>query len=84
VSKVFFGNKTKISINKKKHFKFDVCMKFSFNKFLLKMENNINQKESPLIEEIEWGFMKVEGFPSGKDFKLFPGGKIYLTIDFVV
>lgn len=48
------------------------------------MENNINQKESPLIEEIEWGFMKVEGFPSGKDFKLFPGGRIYPTIDFVV
>ncbi|CAF0726112.1 unnamed protein product [Adineta ricciae] len=31
-------------------------------------------KRSPPIEELKWGFMKVEGCPPGKDFKLFPGG----------
>lgn len=31
-------------------------------------------KFSPLIEKIQWGSMKIEGFPEGKDFKLYPGG----------
>jgi hypothetical protein len=35
-----------------------------------------NQLDSPKIEDVKWGFMKVEGYPPGKDFKLFPGGKI--------
>ncbi|CAF0905016.1 unnamed protein product [Rotaria sordida] len=35
---------------------------------------NPDPKESPLIEELSWGFIRVKGFPSGKDFKLYPGG----------
>lgn len=38
--------------------------------------NDTTQKDSPLIKEVKWGAMEVEGFPPGKDFKLFPGGKI--------
>lgn len=41
------------------------------------MDDKNTQQESPLIEELEWGHMKVKGFPSGKDFRLFPGGKIF-------
>lgn len=29
---------------------------------------------SPLITQISWGHMEVEGLGSGKDFKLYPGG----------
>jgi len=39
-------------------------------------DDNDNQRNSPLIEVIKWGFMKIKDFPPGKDFKLFPGGKI--------
>jgi len=41
-------------------------------------DDNGNQPggDSPEIEHIKWGFMKVKGYPPGKDFKLFPGGKI--------
>jgi len=39
-------------------------------------DENGNQPDSPQIEEIKWGFMKIEGYSPGKDFKLFPGGKI--------
>ncbi|UJR33665.1 hypothetical protein I4U23_021098 [Adineta vaga] len=38
------------------------------------MINSEIQTQSPCIEELKWGSMKVKGFPSGKDFKLFPGG----------
>ncbi|CAF0781719.1 unnamed protein product [Rotaria sp. Silwood1] len=31
-------------------------------------------KESPVIQNVKWGYMKIKGFPPGKDFKLFPGG----------
>jgi hypothetical protein len=30
--------------------------------------------DSPVITGIEWGRMKVDGLPEGKDFKLWPGG----------
>ncbi|CAF0726329.1 unnamed protein product [Adineta steineri] len=36
--------------------------------------DNEHQKQSPLIEHLEWGRVEVEGFPPGKDFRLFPGG----------
>lgn len=29
---------------------------------------------SPLIKQISWGSMEIEGIGSGRDFKLFPGG----------
>lgn len=29
---------------------------------------------SPRVLDISWGRMEVEGLPSGKDFKLYPGG----------
>jgi hypothetical protein len=34
----------------------------------------MNGKPSPLISQISWGHMEVEGVGSGKDFKLYPGG----------
>lgn len=38
-------------------------------------------KFSPLIEKIQWGSMKIEGYPEGKDFKLYPGGtKIFIVM----
>jgi len=37
-------------------------------------DDSDNRRESPQIEEIKWGFMKVKGCSPGKDFKLFPGG----------
>ena len=43
------------------------------------MTSHDTSKGSPLIEELKWGFMKVEGCPPGKDFKLFPGGNITLN-----
>ena len=46
--------------------------------FVLKMASTDISKGSPLLEELKWGFMKVEGCPPGKDFKLFPGGSIVL------
>ena len=30
--------------------------------------------QSPLITHLSWGRMTVEGLPTGKDFKLYPGG----------
>ncbi|QTA78390.1 MTH938-containing [Desulfonema limicola] len=31
-------------------------------------------KKSPKIEKIQWVRMKVEGYPSGRDFMIYPGG----------
>ena len=63
--------------------KFDTCIKF-----LLKMatDDDHTQKKSPLIEELQWGFTKAKGFPSGKDLRLFPGGKILFIflIDYLI
>jgi len=39
-------------------------------------DDNFIQPYSPQIEEVKWGFIKIEGYSPGKDFKLFPGGKI--------
>jgi hypothetical protein len=39
-------------------------------------DNNRSPKESPLIENIEWGAVQVKGYPEGKDWKLYPGGMI--------
>jgi hypothetical protein len=39
-------------------------------------DNQDNRHDSPAIEDVKWGFMKVKDYPPGKDFKLFPGGKI--------
>lgn len=30
--------------------------------------------ESPRVEHIEWGKMRIEGVGAGRDFKLYPGG----------
>jgi hypothetical protein len=30
--------------------------------------------QSPLITQIKWGEMEIEGIGKGKDFKLYPGG----------
>ncbi|QTA78667.1 DUF498 [Desulfonema limicola] len=30
--------------------------------------------KSPIIEAIQWGSMKLEGYPSGRDFMIYPGG----------
>ncbi|CAF1527927.1 unnamed protein product [Rotaria magnacalcarata] len=38
--------------------------------------NDADEKESPLIEQLEWGSIHVKGFSPGKDFKLFPGGAL--------
>ena len=35
---------------------------------------NNDNRPSPLIDEVSWGYMRVEGLGSGKDFKLWPGG----------
>jgi hypothetical protein len=29
---------------------------------------------SPVILEVSWGHLEIDGFGSGKDFKLYPGG----------
>lgn len=34
----------------------------------------MNRQPSPLITDISWGRMRVEGLGAGKDFKLWPGG----------
>jgi hypothetical protein len=34
----------------------------------------MKETRSPLITQISWGHMEVEGWGSGKDFKLCPGG----------
>jgi hypothetical protein len=34
----------------------------------------MGQTQSPLITDISWGRMAVEGVGGGKDFKLWPGG----------
>ena len=34
----------------------------------------MEQTQSPLITELSWGRMVVEGVGGGKDFKLWPGG----------
>jgi hypothetical protein len=34
----------------------------------------MHANRSPLITQISWGHMEVEGFGSDKDFKLYPGG----------
>jgi len=31
-------------------------------------------KKSPKIEKIQWVRMQVEGYPSGRDFMIYPGG----------
>lgn len=31
-------------------------------------------QRSPLVLELSWGRMKVEGLGEGEDFKLYPGG----------
>ena len=35
---------------------------------------NNDNRQSPRIDELSWGHMRVEGLGSGKDFKLWPGG----------
>ena len=37
-------------------------------------ESMSTQDESPRMESIPWGEMVVEGLPSGKELKLWPGG----------
>ena len=34
----------------------------------------MSSTNSPLIEQISWGQMKIQGLGNGKDFKLWPGG----------
>jgi hypothetical protein len=41
---------------------------------MLKIETAGSETRSPQITHISWGRMDVEGFGTGKDFKLYPGG----------